>query len=369
MKLNIKKELLLKAVNINERNVGRNLTLPILNNILIRANENKVEIISTDLDIAIITELTAKTEESGSIVIPPKTLSGFLSNLPDSSIELKKNKETLFLKNGTHKTSIKGENDKDFPLLPKVYRDNYFTVKAKDIVSALDQVINSVSSSELKPELTGILFNITKNEFKLASTDSFRLSERKVPFDNISAINNKKIIPAKTANEIIRSYQNIEGELIFYIEDNQLTVENKDNNNFKIRIISKFIEGDYPDYSKIIPNNFTTKVIVSKKDLLQQVKGASLFTSRVNDIRLSVNQKKIDIHAENYDVGEFNSSVTVTTTGESKELVFNHQYLIDGLNNIEGDEIIIKINKADGPTMFESTDYKNYFYILMPIRH
>lgn len=373
MKLLIKKELLLKGINIVEKNIGRNLTLPILNNILLKTNRNFLNFISTDLETALYVEVSAKIETQGSIVISPKVISGFLNNIPDDNISITLKDKVLSLEQKNFKVSLKGEEDKDYPLLPKLNKNKYFTVNSNTLIEGLNQTINTVSLSDLKPELTGILFSIDKDEIKLASTDSFRLSEKKVSLKNTHNIDFEKVIlPHKTIQEIIRNYQNTNEDLFIFIEKNQIIIENKENNNIHIRIISKTIEGEYPEYSQIIPKEFLTKATTSKKEFLQQIKAASPFSSRINDVKLKILDKKIEINSQNYDIGEFKSFLNASIKGEikeTKELVFNYQYLLDGLNNIKGDEVSFKFFKTDGPVVFESTEFKDYFYILMPIRN
>ena len=157
MKLKIKKELLQKAVSMVEKTLGRNLSLPVLNNILIKAEKNNLFLISTDLELAIIVKLIAKIEEEGSVVLGPKTLMGFLSNSPEGEVSLRVKKSILYIEQQNYKTSIKGFDNKEFPLLPKTDKKDFFTIPSKIITQGLNQVINSVAKSELKPELTGVI--------------------------------------------------------------------------------------------------------------------------------------------------------------------------------------------------------------------
>lgn len=369
MKLIVKKDLLQKAVATSERNVGRNLTLPVLNNILLKTDGNNLKVMSTDLELAISVKIGARLENDGSVVINPKTLSGFLNTLGAGDVKLTQQKNSLLVEQGSFRSSIKTKSDKDYPLLPKISKKKFFTINSSDIGQGLNQVINSVATGDLKPELAGVFFEVTKNEIKLAATDSFRLSEKTLKRENAENITKESlIIPAKTVHEIIRNYADIKNVLFFYVENNQIAIQNEENEKFNIQIISKLIEGDYPDYTQIIPKDYTTKSIVSKKEFLQQIRAASLFASRINDVELKLKKEKIEIYSQNPDVGEFNSSVEAATTGEEQEIKFNHQYLLDGLNNIEEDEVILKVSKAEGPTVLESTKKKDMLYILMPIR-
>jgi DNA polymerase-3 subunit beta len=371
MKLLVKKDLLQKAVAASERNVGRNLTLPVLNNILLKTEDNSFKIMSTDLELAISVKIDAQVEKDGSLAINPKTLNGFLNTLEAGDVKLTQHqqKNSLLVEQGSSRSYIKTEPDKDYPLLPKIDKKNFFTINSSDVTQSLNQVINSAATDYLKPELAGVFFNVTKNEIKFVATDSFRLSEKTLKRENTENITKENlIVPSKTAHEIIRNYAGIKEVLFFYAENNQIAVQNEENEKFNIQIISKLIEGDYPDYTQIIPKDYITKSIVFKKEFLQQIRAASLFVTRINDIELKLKNEKIEVYSQNPDVGEFNSSVEAVTTGEEQEVKFNHQYLLDGLNNIEGDEVILKISRTDGPAVLESTKNKDMLYILMPIK-
>jgi len=368
MNLLINKDTLLTAITLVEKATGRNLTLPVLNNILIKAEDKKLHFISTDLELALWLQIPTKLEEEGSIAVSPRIISSFLSNMPEGAVRLKTEKETLLITQKNYTTTIKGERTDEYPLLPKIKKDTFFIIPTEKLISGLNQVVNAVALSDLKPELAGILFSFSKNELKLAATDTFRLSEKTIQLTPQNNEPQKIILPIKTAQEIIRVYQNTGDDLYFYIDKNQIAIENKEAQNTTIHLISKVIEGEYPDYTQIIPQKHTTTVIVSKNNLLKQIKAASLFTSKVNDVQFTTNTKEIHIHAQDYDVGEFNSTIEAVIKGANKKTTFNYQYLLDGLANIQGDEVVMKFNQEDAPVLIEPTKQKDYFYILMPIK-
>lgn len=370
MKLIIKKELLLRGINIAEHIIGRNLTLPILNNILLKTNKNKLNLIATDLELAILVSLPAKIEQEGDIVVTPKILNGFLTNIPEGNTELTSSKNTLFIRQNNYKTNLKGESSKEYPILPNIKQKNVFIINSIKLTEALNQIINSTAISDLKPELTGILFSFAQEELKLASTDSFRLSEKTLKITDDK--NNKQvkniILPSRAAQEIIKIYQNIDDDLYLYIDENQITIENNKSSSFYTKLISKLIEGEYPQYSQIIPQKYLTKVVVSRSEFISQIKSASLFAGQTKDILVKMSSKKLEIHADDYDVGEFDSYMETKHEGEEKEILLNYQYLLDGLQNIKGEEVVIKINQKDSPVLLEGVKNKNYLYVLMPIR-
>ena len=175
-------------------------------------------------------------------------------------------------------------------------------------------------------------------------------------------------MPLKAAQEIIRIYQDFNDILFFYKNKNQLSINNEENEKFNVQIISKIVEGEYPNYEQIIPSDYVTKATASKQEFIQQIKAGSLFSSRINDIEVKITGSQLFVSSKNNDVGEYTSSIGVSVEGEEQEAKFNYNYLLDGLNNLEGDEIVFKVSKADGPVTVESIKHKDYFYILMPIR-
>lgn len=365
MKLIIKKELLLKGVNVVERNVGKNLSLPVLSNILLKTEGDNIKLISTDLETAVTVKLPGKIEKQGSILVSPRILSGFLNNLPEGNLELETKDNSLQLKQGDYSSLIKGEEDKDFPIIPKVNKKKYFSIKTQELTEGLNQVVNSVALSDLKPELTGVFFSVADEELTLVSTDSFRLSEKKISNIKTDLKEEQFILPIKTAQEMIRCWQDNQEEANFYIDENQVLIESGGTVSF----VSKLVEGDFPAYTQIIPKEFKTKYILNKDSFIKQVRAASLFSSRINDIKLEFKDGKVNIETENYDVGNYNSSVDASGEGEETKIVFNHQYLLDGLSNVRGDEVMFKLNNEDNPTLLESTENKDYIYIIMPIRN
>ena len=206
MKISTLQENLKTGVYIVSHIAGKNVNLPILSNVLIKASKDGINLITTDLEMGIISKIRGKVETEGKYTVNAKVLSDYVSLLPNQKINLEKKDNILTVCSENYKTSIKGQEAEDYPLIPKIDKNIYFKLNIEEFKKALSQVIFSVSISDTRIELTGVLFSFSKNGLTLASTDSFRLSEKKVKVTtNIETEDEiKVVIPSKTLQEVIR---------------------------------------------------------------------------------------------------------------------------------------------------------------------
>jgi DNA polymerase-3 subunit beta len=375
MKITILKEKLVKGLNIVERIIGRNLTLPILNNVLIKAEGNSLKLSTTDLEIGISYWGLAKVEEKGEITIPAKTLSSFVSFLNEDKLVMETREKVLSLKGENYKTQIKGLEAKDFPIIPEVISDNWFEINNKSFCQGIMQVIDFCALTQVRPELSGLYLFLTKNNLKIVSTDSFRLAEKTINFDNsVNELTAPQsiILPRNAAKELVNIFSEQEGVVKVYISPSQIMAENyfTESKNPQARIVSRLIEGEYPDYQEVIPKEFKTRVVVSRDALLNQIKSASLFSGRTNEIKMVISAKKgsIEISSQNVDLGETNSNLTAEIKGEDTIVSFNYKFLAEGLGQIKNKEVIIELNGQDGPGVLKPMNDDSYIYVIMPIK-
>jgi len=370
MKITCLQENLKKALNIVERIIGRNLTLPILNNLLLSAEDGKkIKVSSTNLEIGIICWLNGKIEEKGSITVPARLISSFVNNLPNKKIEIKSRDKQLELRCEKYKGVLKGMSAEEFPIIPKISGEPILKIKGNILKDAFSQVVEMAAVSESRPEISGICLNFENNLLKLAATDSFRLAEKKIEVSldlkNNQIKNNYIIIPQRTVGEIIRILGEDDVEVKLVISNNQVLFD-LDNS----QVISRIIEGQYPNYQQIIPKSFQTQAVVDRKELINNIRIASLFSSKINDIEVSVEPKKsiIEVSANNADVGENKSKIDAKIEGKSVKIVFNHRYLMDGLNNILSDKVVIGFNSGSNPAVVRPVGDNSYTYVVMPIK-
>jgi len=369
MKIIILKEKLKKALSLVEKITGKNLTLPILNNVLIKSEEGFLKLSTTDLELGINYWVPAKVEAQGEATIPVRIFSNLISFLNDDKIDLELKENNLNIKTNNHKSEIKGLDAKDFPIIPEVGSENSVNVNTKDITQGLLQVIDFASVTQVRPELSGVYFSFQGNELKVVTTDSFRLAEKTILLDQ-KIEPQTFILPRNAGREIINLFSENNDDIKFCFSPNQIMVQGyfQDTEKPSAQLVSRLIEGEYPDYKAVIPKEFKTQVIISRDELLSQIKSASLFSGRTNEIKLNVKKDKMEIISQNVDLGDTKSSISVVVKGEETSVNFNHKFLIDGLSQIKSSEVIFEFNGQEGPGLLKSSEDNSYVYVIMPIK-
>lgn len=373
MKFICLQENLKRGLNIVGHLSSKNVNLPILNNILIKAENGNIEFISTNLEIGITHQVRGKIETDGEFTVESKLISEYANLLSGGEkVKLELVDNEIKVECGNYKTKIKGESAKEFPLIPTVTREAYYSCDITDLKKALLSVVFSVSNSENRVELTGVLFSFNNDKLNLAATDSYRLAEREITLKNNGAKNEQKIIvPAKTIQEVLRVLNNIEvgenvedKEIKFYLSENQILFTFD-----SVEIISRLINGHYPDYKQIIPAKSQTEVLIERTELTRAVKAAALFSKTgINDITLLFSRGKIIVSSFSGASGESQIELEADVKGIDNEVTINYRYLLDGLNNIEGEMVRLEILNNTTPCVLRPEKENNYLYIVMPIR-
>lgn len=372
MKVEILKENLKSGLNIVERIVGKNLSLPILDNVLISTEDSFLNLSSTDLETAVKLWILTKIVKKGKTVVPAKFLSTFISSLPNEKIILEERKQGLYIECKNFKNQIQGFNPEEFPIIPEFKNLDYLEVDNRKFCQGLSQIVDIVSPSQSRPEISGIYFIFSKNIIKIVATDSFRLAEKTITLEEPVKKDFSFILPQKPAKEIINILGDKDGKTKIYYSLNQTMFEfpMKEAPHPQVQIISRLIEGEYPNYEEIIPKKFKTHVVIKRDEFLNQVKTASLFSGKINEVKIKINpeSKELEIFAQDPDVGESQSVIPAKIEGDVIEASFNHKFLIDGLMNIKSSEIIFDLSKEEGPCILKPVGDASYLYVVMPIK-
>ncbi|EKE06637.1 MAG: DNA polymerase III, beta subunit [uncultured bacterium] len=374
MKFTCTKENLEYSLSLVSSLASKHTNLPILSNVLIKTNDSGIEVSATNLEIAVKTQLRAKVEEQGSFTVPAKTLTDYIRLLTNEQVEISKKDNELLITSGNSSTKIKGSTDEDYPILPEVEELNSYVLQIEDLKSAIAKVIIAVAKNEIRPELSGIFFSFFSEKFDglvLAATDSYRLAEAKIKVSQGETKDIKCIVPSRVAYEINRLLQAAKshgGEDIVrvWISDNQIAIR---YDNFEMT--SRLIDGKYPDYTQIIPDNFKTTAVFPLDVMVNKIKAASLFTSTgVNAVSfdLNVTEKNIGVSSSSTQAGEHSSAIDVDIEGEENSILLNHSYVLDGLSHMESDNVVFGVNSKDAPCIFRPQGKDDYLYIVMPIR-
>jgi len=385
MKLTCTQENFKRAIYNSERVVSKQTTLPILNNILFEAGKDGLKFSATNLEIGVVVRVGAKVEKEGKITIPAKLISNFINNLPTGeNISLEMAEQSLKIKSGSAKAIIKGLSAVEFPLIPQKSNDFQLQIPGAELKEVIGKVINSVAFNEARPELTGINMLLSKKEIFFASTDSFRLSECRLKledkninadlYDDLIIRRDNIIVPATTMAEVTRIISNQEGsDVKISIEEGQIFFEIDGS-----VLVSRLINGKYPEYKHIMPKEFKTRIVGGKNLIQGAVKMANVFSSnKTSEIVLKINQdeENVFIEARSVEVGENSTELKIDVQGPSQEVVFNSKYLLDGINTISTSKLAILVNSGTTPVALKEIDEKtgevleNFTYIVMPIKN
>ncbi len=367
MKLIVLKNNLKDGLNIVSRATSENANLPILKNVLIKTFNNKIQLSATNLELAVTHLISGKIIEEGGITVPISVLNGIVNDCDSERINLEVTNHVLNFKTDNYEAKIQGLDEEEFPIIPKIENtQNFLTIDFDLLKESLLKVLGSVQISDIRPELSGVLMDFQLTNLKLVGTDSFRLAEKTIiekQFKSSFQKGFKIIIPMKTVQELIRIIK--EGSLNIYVDPNQILFKNND-----LEMISRLIDGYYPDYEQIIPKDSETECVLNKDLFLNAVKLVSNFTGKVNDIKIKTKEgkKTLEVYSANQYFGENKYLIPARIKGEDFEAAFNWRYLLEGLKNFNSEELTFKVNGDSRPSLLKAANDDSYFYLLMPIK-
>lgn len=363
MKFTCDTEQLKKSLAIAERFTGKNVTLPILANILIEVNNNTLSLTATNLESAIRLTLTGTATHGGNVCVPAKVLSSFVQSIGDNKIYLEEKQGSLVIKTDSRDTRINGVSVDDFPLIPKIKKSHSISLACSLLCEGLDRVLPAVSTSEFKPELCGVFVSVSPTSLRLAATDTFRLAEKTISFESKKQIDPFVfIIPHRISQEISRALSG-EQEVTISIGENQIVLETDG-----CMIISRLTEGNFPEYMGIIPKNFETSCFVQKNEFVSAVRASSIFASKLQEVTTGVKNRQLEITSLNQDVGEYKNIMPCAHSGKDIMVGFNYHYLLDGLQSATEDEIFFGLNGEQSPSLIKNKSDSSFVYVVMPIR-
>lgn len=363
MKVTVNQKNLRRALGLVEKIVSRNPSLPILNNMLIKTDNGRLRVSSTNLEIGINCMIGAKIDEVGEIAIPARVSSDFVNNVSDEKVTLHTKNNVLFINSDKYKTQILGFNPKDFPIIPKLKGGPVAVISSKVLRNMLYSVADAIAVSETRPELAGVYADFSSKNITFAATDSFRLSE--IIFAAKNDSQHSVIIPRNTVMELIRIVSDIDGDIEVKIGDNQISFYNDD-----FELVSRLIDGNYPDYKKVIPSKFLSRVLVQKNDLEKDVRLAGLFSSNISDVKLICLKDEIVIMSKNSDKGEIETTIPAVLKNDPFEISVNYRYLLDGLKIVDSDKVVLEFTGNGNPLIVKPhDDNKELTYLIMPLRN
>jgi DNA polymerase-3 subunit beta len=366
MDIQVLQENLAKALITASRFTSSRAQLPVLGNILLSANRGKLSISSTNLEISIALSIGAKIEKEGTITVPSRVITDLVSNLPAGTVTLSTQKEQLTLEAEKFQSTVSGMNSSDFPEIPQGLGKTAFALPKEEFLEALSQVLFAASVDETRPVLTGVLLIFKKGQLVLVATDGFRLSQKKIPLKK--TVKEGSIILPKTVlmevlrlsgegDEILFEAKAKDGQCVFGIDD--------------IILSSRVLEGEFPDFERIIPKESNLKISLDKEELLRAVKLSSVFArDSANIVAIKVLKDSIELSAESQLAGSQKTEVEAKIEGAEKdfEISFNYRFLEELLHAFKGDEVILEFSTPSAPGVFNDSSDSSFLHLIMPVR-
>ena len=367
MKIECSQDKIKRAVSLAEKISGKNMTLPVLSCLLLDSSKTKntLTIKSTNIDLGIEILIPAKVEEEGMVAVPSQILNSFLGSLMDEETNIKLVTDQNNLKIITMRSSgvIKTMLADDFPTIPQLPSENSFTLNANEFTKGLKSVWYSSSISSIKPELSSVCVFCDEEFVFFVATDSFRLAEKKIKIKKSKDFG-QILIPYKNIPDIIRTLEGIDDEIEVSLDKNQISFKYSG-----IYLISRVVDGTFPDYKQIIPKTSTTEITVLKQDLINTLKLSNVFSDKFNQINLKIDSvsKKCEIRTKNNDIGENVSNIDCVIKGDSVEINFNYKYIIDCFQSIDSDSVTIYFNGLNKPIVIIPVSDTSFRYLVMPM--
>jgi len=367
MKFKIEQKDLYEGIQIVQKAVANKQTMPILTGIYLEAKKDKgLHLIGTDLELGIEHYINADIKEEGSIVIPANSFTQLVRELPKEKINFDVDLDNyqINLSCSNSKFNLKGYDPDEYPQLPEINVPENFTLATEDLKKLIREVEFSTSNDETQPALTGSLFNINENEIIMVSTNTYRLAysrmETDFNFENKEEI--EIILPSKTLNELTRLLDGEEVEI--FVDSNYIKFNFQD-----ITIISRLIEGKFPNYRQVMPDKYNTKVFVDKKPLQNAVKRASLIAKMdSNVLNLKIKDNKLIINSANSEQGYAHEEINIDVEGPDQKITIDAGYLLDVLKIIDDDKVTLELIGPLNPFTLKKVDNDNYIYLIMPVR-
>lgn len=365
MNITVLQENLLKALTRVGRIVSPRPQLPILQNIKLVAVKDGLEISATNLESSETVWVGGKVEEEGSLCVPARVFIELVSSFSPDSVSLSVRDGSLTVKCAKFSAVIPGVSSAEFPPILSIEKKKAILADKEKLILSLQSVIFSAASDEGRPVLTGIKVKSEGEETQFVATDGYRLSIKKtaLPLSQFS----EKIIPSRTLSEIIKMAHEEKEETTVFVSntgDNQIGFIVGDTT-----VTTRTIDGEYPNYERIIPKTHTTRAVIEKESFLRAVRSAAIFArDNANIVRMVLDKQTVTVSANAPQVGENKIELGAKIDGDGGEIAFNSRFLIEFLANFSDEEFVFEMTGALNPGVFRPVKDESYLHIIMPVR-
>jgi DNA polymerase-3 subunit beta len=373
MKLSCLQENLNRGLGVVGRAVATRTTLPITNNVLMAAEEGRLKLVATNLEMAISCWVGAKIEEEGAITVPARLLTEFVSSLPNDTIEvaLSPRTRTLGLKCARFEARISGVDAKEFPPIPSVDEGIATKVEVEAFQQGINQVVFAAATEESRPVLTGVCAQFDGDSLTLAAADGFRLAVYKLPITDPFSQKTEVIVPARTLSELNRLMTDQEETVDITLNPGKSQVLFRLKN---IEMVSQLVQGTFPNYGQLIPQSYNTRVVVNVDEFLRATKTASIFARDGSGIvRLVITPGgelapgKLTVSARSEEIGDDVGEIDATVEGDEAKIAFNGKYLNDVLSVLQETQVSLETTNPSSPGLIRPVGNDNYTHVVMPM--
>lgn len=366
MRFRCERETLADALSTASRAVaGRGGPLPVLSGVRIQLEGDRLVVTGTDLDLTIAVDLAVAGQEDGVVVVPARLASEVVRSLGEGAVEVALKDEELQITHERSEFSLRTIPAEEFPQLALPDTDEV-TLEAETLAGALEQVVRAASTEDTRPILTGVLLAAEGDGLRLVATDSYRLAMRDLPGVNVLGEDQSVLVPGRALNELTRMLGGAE-EVTLRLGERDASFETGSDAR-KVSLLTRLIEGDFPNYRGLIPSDQPNRLEVGRHALLEAVRRVKLLAQDNTPVRLQMREGGLELFAVTQDVGQAHEVLDATYTGEELTVAFNADYLIDGIEAAPGDEVELESVDALKPAVLRATAVPDFLYLLMPVR-
>lgn len=367
MNLTITKEQIINGLQSVQNVVSTRTTLPILSNVLLRAENNRLEFTATDLDVTIACGVEATVKKPGASTVPVKRLFGIVRELSNAELDLEvDDKNNCTIRSGSSFYRINGLSADEFPPMPSFKEDKKVVLPQETLKGMMKKTSFAMSTDESRYVLNGIFLSLKDHKLTMVATDGRRLALVDEEMDVSETSQGEFIVPAKTVNELNRLLGD-KGEAELRYAENQASFTLKDEKGSSILIVTKLIEGNYPNYRQVIPAETKERVNLVREEFLHALRRAEIMTSeKSNSVKLSFGKNKLEITANSPEVGEAKETLAINYKGPDMAIAFNPKYMIDPLNALTNDEVFLELIDELSPGVLKING--PFLYVVMPMR-
>jgi DNA polymerase-3 subunit beta len=367
MNLTITKEQLINGLQAVQNVVSNRTTLPILSNVLLRADGTRLELTATDLDVTVCSSVEAQVKQAGATTVPVKRLFGIVRELGNPEIELEvDDKHICSVRSGPSFYKINGLAAEEFPPLPKFKEDKKVMLTQETVRNMLKKTSFAVSTDETRYVLNGIFFSLKDHKLTMVATDGRRLALVDEEVDVEEKSYGEFIVPSKAVNELNRLMQD-KGNVEIKYAENQAAFALQDEKGVNVLVITKLIEGNYPNYRQVIPGEAQERIALAREEFLHALRRAEIMTSeKANSVKMAFGKNQLAITANSPDVGEARETIAINYKGKEMAIAFNPRYLIDPLNALPNEEVFFELIDELSPGVLKING--PFLYVVMPMR-